>query len=81
MPHAPPGETKRSRVTGGGARPIGKRCSSFWSSENLIFGVSRSLWEGVKQTKQGGVPDLDNQETAESSGLNLLDSGALTPGR
>ena len=46
MPHAPPGEKKRSRATGGGAEAMGERCNSFSSSENLDFRPPRSLWGG-----------------------------------
>ena len=36
---------------------------------------------GGKTDQAGGVPDLDNRETAESSGPHLIDCGALAQGR
>jgi len=56
MPHAPPGETKRSRATGGGAEAMGERCNSFSSSENLDLRLSMSLWGGGKTDQARGGP-------------------------
>ena len=82
MPHAPPGETKRSRATGGGAEAMEERCNSFGSSENLDSGVSRSLWGGGKTDQARGGPGPRQPgdggiQRPTSNRLRCAGSGAL----